>query len=129
MIVDSCVWIDYFNGIKSKETNRLDQLLAEGEIEILDIIITEVLQGFRSDTDFAIAKNLLSELTTFEVLGKTCALQSAENFRSLRKNGVTIRKTIDVIIATYCIENDKSLLASDRDFNLIAKHLPLKLAE
>jgi predicted nucleic acid-binding protein len=127
MIVDSSVWIDYFNGVESTKTNKLDHLLIHGEVELLDIILTEVLQGFKKDEDFKTVKKLLAKIKTYDVLGKNMAIKSAVNFRALRKQGITIRKTIDVIIATFCIENNKALLASDKDFELIASALPLRL--
>ncbi len=116
IIVDSSVWIDYFNGRETPETNKLDTLLGVEPLAIGDLILTEVLQGFRSDTDYETAKELLSSLIIFEMLGIPLAFKSADNYRSLRKRGVTIRKTADVIIATFCIENKNSLLFSDKDF-------------
>lgn len=86
-----------------------------------------MLQGFKKDADFKTVKNLLAKIKTYDVLGKNMAIMSADNFRALRKQGITIRKTIDVIIATFCIENNKAILASDKDFELIASALPLRL--
>jgi predicted nucleic acid-binding protein len=128
MIADSSVWIDYFNGVDVPETELLDENLYRGDVELVDIILTEVLQGFKKNRDFQIAKTLLTKLHIYDVLGKEIAIQSAENFRMLRRQGITIRKTIDVIIATFCIEYSKPLLASDRDFELIASMLPLRLS-
>ena len=125
IIVDSSVWIDYFNGHDTAETKQLDLLLGIEPIAIGDIILTEVLQGFRQDKDFNTAKNLLSSLTIFEFLGESMALKSADNYRQLRKQGITIRKTVDVIIATFCIEHNLALLFSDRDFVPFVKHLKL----
>ncbi|MEM7757720.1 MAG: PIN domain nuclease [Cyanobacteria bacterium P01_A01_bin.40] len=128
IIVDSSVWIDYFNGRDTPQTNHLDFLLGIEPIAIGDIILTEVLQGFRQDKDFKTAKRLLSSLTIFEFLGESMALKSADNYRQLRKQGITIRKTIDVIIATFCIEHNLPLLFSDRDFIPFVKHLKLVAA-
>lgn len=125
IIVDSSVWIDYFNGHDTAETKQLDLLLGIEPIAIGDIILTEVLQGFRQDKDFNTAKSLLSSLTIFEFLGESMALKSADNYRKLRKQGITIRKTVDVIIATFCIEYDLPLLFSDRDFVPFVKYLKL----
>lgn len=125
IIVDLSVWIDYFNGCDTAETKQLDLLLGIEPIAIGDIILTEVLQGFRQDKDFNTAKSLLSSLTIFEFLGESMALKSADNYRQLRKQGITIRKTVDVIIATFCIEHNLPLLFSDRDFVPFVKHLKL----
>ncbi len=90
-----------------------------------DIILTEVLQGFRTDKDYRIAKQMLTSLTVFNMLGLEIAIKSAENYRMLRKQGITVRKTADVIIATFCLENGHSLLFSDRDFIPFVKYLGL----
>ena len=125
ILVDSSVWIDYFNGIESIETNKLDETLGLEEVAIGDLILTEVLQGFRSDKEYKIAKDILTSLTVYEMLGVDLALKSANNFRKLRKQGITIRKTADVIIATYAIENKISLLFSDKDFVPFVEYLRL----
>ena len=116
IIVDSSVWIDYFNGRATLQTDKLDELLGEELLGIGDIILAEVLQGFREDKDYRIAKQVLTSLTVFNMLNIDLAIQSANNFRTLRKRGITITKTNDVIIATFCIENNHSLMFSDRDF-------------
>jgi len=128
ILVDSSVWINYFNGIESDATNQLDIILGHEDIIMGDLIIAEVLQGFRDDKDFRKAKQLLTSFTVHNLLNEDIALKSAENFRALRKKGLTIRKTIDSIIATYCIENQIVLLESDKDFEPFSKHLGLKLA-
>ena len=127
IVVDSSVWIDYFNGKITKQTNHLDILLGNELIVIGDIILTEVLQGFQEDRDFNKAKKLLDSLVFRKMLGKELAIKSAENYRRLRKKGVTVRKTIDVIIATFCIANNLPLLHSDRDFRPMEKHLNLRV--
>ncbi len=126
IIVDSSVWIDYFNGQITPETNTLDSLLGVKYLGIGDLILTEVLQGFRSDKDYDIARDKLTSLAVFEMLGKEQAIKSAYNFRQLRKRGISIRKTADVIIATFCIEKGHSLLFSDKDFLPFVKHLGLE---
>lgn len=126
ILVDSSVWIDYFNGQVSTATDKLDALLGVEQIAIGDVILMEVLRGFRSDTDYHTAKKLMSSLTVFELLGSELAIRSAEHFRFLRKRGITIRKTADVIIATFCIEHDHSLLFTDKDFQPFVTHLGLK---
>lgn len=125
-IVDSSVWIDYFNGVVSPETNKLDGLLGVEPLAIGDLILTEVLQGFRQDADYKSAKKLLTSLTVYGMLGAELAIKCADNFRALRKQGVTVRKTADVIIATFCIESGCSLLFSDKDFVPFVKHLGLR---
>ena len=128
IFVDSSVWIDYFNGNETPETEKLDSILGASPVCIGDIVLTEVLQGFKRDKDFNTAKELLSALIIHNVLDTSIALKSANNFRALRKKGVTVRKTIDVIIATFCIENEIPLLYSDKDFTPFQKHLNLRNA-
>lgn len=125
ILVDSSVWIDYFNGKNTPETVKLDLCLGVKPVVIGDIILTEVLQGFRNDQDYQTAKSLLTSLTIYDLLGVNLAIKSAENYRKLRKKGITIRKTNDVIIATFCIENNLPLLFSDRDFIPFVTHLNL----
>ncbi len=128
IFVDSSVWIDYFNGNETPETEKLDTILGSTPICIGDIVLTEVLQGFKSDKDFNTAKELLSSLIIVNVLDTSIALKSASNYRTLRKKGVTVRKTIDVIIATFCIDNEIPLLYADKDFHPIQKYLNLRNA-
>ena len=128
ILVDSSVWIDYFNGTVTPETNWLDELLGAEPIGLGDLILAEVLQGFRYNKDYQTAKELLTSLTIFHLLGKDMAIKSADNFRLLRKKGITIRKTADTIIATFCIENKLPLLHSDREFDTFHKHLKLRNA-
>jgi predicted nucleic acid-binding protein len=125
ILVDSSVWIDYFSGTISRQTDTLDDLLGETPIAIGDLILAEVLQGFRDDRDYRTARKLFDTLTVFDLLGREMALKSAENFRSLRRKGITVRKTADVIIATFCIEKRLPLLFSDRDFRPFVQHLGL----
>ena len=127
IVVDTSVWVDYFNGASTPHTDFLDHLLLQERILIGDLILTEVLQGFRSDTDFRKARTLLDILEFSPMLGKEIALQSAQNYRKLRRAGATVRKTIDVIIATFCIVKRHRLLHTDRDFDPIEKHLGLRV--
>jgi len=126
IVVDSSVWIDYFNGRITKQTNLLDSLLGREPIVVGDLILTEVLQGFRQESDFKKARELPGCLMFRPMLGKELAIKCAENYRRLRKVGVTAAKTIDVMIATFCIENSLPLLHNDRDFEPITKHLQLE---
>jgi hypothetical protein len=100
VLVDSSVWIDYFNGRDNVRTRKLDELLSSTIVIVGDLILLEVLQGFKRDPDFRTARRLLLELELVELGGIELALKAAENFRTLRKNGVTVRKTVDCVIAT-----------------------------
>ena len=128
ILVDSSVWIDYFNGVDNKQTDTLNDVLGLKPIAIGDLILTEVLQGFKDDKDHKAAKLLLEDLVIFDLVGKDIAIKSADNFRFLRKKGITIRKPVDVIIATFCIERKLPLLFIDRDFKPFVKHLGLSAA-
>lgn len=125
IVVDSSVWIDYFTGVKNIQTNKLDDTLGLKPVAIGDLILTEVLQGFRHDKDYKAARALFEDVTIFDMLGKEMATQSAENFRALRRKGITVRKTADVIIASFCIDQKLPLLFSDKDFKPFVKHLGL----
>ena len=127
-MVDSTVWIDYFNGVTTPETDFLDDILGDQLILVGDIILAEVLQGFRSDKDFDQAYQALSKFQQVSMMNIDMALKSAQFFRLLRKRGVTIRKTIDCFIATFCIQNDYELLHSDRGFDHFEEHLGLKVS-
>ena len=125
MLVDSSVWIDFFNGTPTQETDFLDDALGVQSIAVGDIILAEVLQGFRSDRDFTTAKTALSAFKQIDLLGFGNAVKAAEKFRELRKSGITVRKTNDVIIASYCIDRKIPLLFSDRDFRPFVEKLNL----
>ena len=127
ILVDSSVWIDYFNGATTAQTEKLDHLLGQEPLAIGDLILTEVLQGFSSERDFDRARRMLTALTVVELGGREIAIQAARNFRALRKAGVTVRKAVDTIIATWCIENGFDLLHNDRDFEPFVKHLGLRV--
>jgi predicted nucleic acid-binding protein len=125
ILVDSSVWIGYFNGKINPQTDWLDSALGKEIIIVGDIILAEVLQGFKSDRDFHKAKELLLNFQFMEMLGQELAIRSAENYRLLRKKGVTVRKTIDVIIGTFCIHYNISLLHDDQDFEPLTEYLKL----
>ena len=117
ILVDSSVWIDYFRGTMTAQTEILDALLGQQPLAIGDLILTEVLQGFRYDErDFNEARKMLTALTVVELGGEEIAIQAAKNFRALRKLGVTVRKTIDTVIATRCIEGGYDLAAQRPGF-------------
>jgi predicted nucleic acid-binding protein len=128
ILVDSSVWIDYFRGVVTPQSDRLDGLLGREGLATGDVVLTEVLQGFASDRDFNRALQLLSSLTLVQVGGEDIAVQAARNFRALRTQGVTVRKTIDTLIATRCIQDGYALLYSDRDFDPFVEHLGLQSA-
>lgn len=125
ILVDSSVWIDYFRGVATPQAERLDGLLGREPIAIGDIILAELLQGFTSDRDFDQGLRLLTSLTLIEISGREIAVQAARNFRWLRARGITVRKTIDTLIATRCIMDGLPLLYSDRDFDPFVEHLGL----
>ncbi|MCK0507619.1 type II toxin-antitoxin system VapC family toxin [Aromatoleum anaerobium] len=128
ILVDSSVWIDYFRGTVTPQTEKLDSLLGVEPIATGDLILTEVLQGFTSERDFNKARALMASLIVVALGGQEIAIQAARNFRSLRALGVTVRKTIDTVIATRCIESGLDLLYSDRDFEPFVEHLGLRSA-
>ena len=128
ILVDSSVWIDFFNGVPTPETDRLDALLGQDDVATGDLILVEVLQGIRNDPDFRAVKRALSEFPSFDLLGRERAARVAMRYRRLRRNGVTIRKTVDVVIASFCVDEGIRLLFSDRDFLPMVKYLGLKPA-
>ncbi len=128
ILVDSSVWIDFFNGAETAETQFLSDSLGLRPVAIGDLMLAEVLQGFRKDRDFRTALELFETVTALDLAGKEIAIRSARNFRKLRAKGFTVRKTIDCVIATYCIEHKLPLLQADRDFETFHERLGLKRA-
>jgi predicted nucleic acid-binding protein len=128
IVVDSSVWIDFFHGVSTPEVERLDGLLGVTPLAIGDLVLVEVMQGFRTDQDVATARQLFRSLALLPMLGGSNAWKAAENVRQLRRKGITVRKTIDGIIATACIEANLPLLFSDRDFRPYVEHLGLEVA-
>jgi len=127
LIVDSTVWVDYFNGVKNQQTDYLYQIADKTPILIGDLILAEVLQGFRNDTDFETARRILGKFLQVQMVNPDLSVQSARNYRLLRRKGITVRKTIDSLIATYCIENEHDLLHNDSDFDGYEKYLGLSV--
>lgn len=127
ILVDSSVWIDYFRGTRNPQTDALDGLLGVEPLSTGDLILAEVLQGFEDDRHFDIARRMMMSLEIVQLGGLDVAVQAAKNFRALRRLGVTIRKTIDTVIATRCIQSGYHLLHNDRDFDPFAKHLGLRV--
>ncbi|MFC3151469.1 PIN domain nuclease [Litoribrevibacter euphylliae] len=125
IIADTSVWIDYFNGVINSFTDELDNQLMEGNVALGDLILLEILQGIKSDKEYNKTKQLLTKLDQYEMLGSGMVVQCADHYRLLRKQGITIRKTADVIIATFCIENKLPLLFTDKDFKPFVEHCGL----
>ncbi|MBF2055038.1 MAG: PIN domain nuclease [Candidatus Sericytochromatia bacterium] len=128
MLVDTSVWIDFFNGVSTPQSEALDRYLQTEQILMGDLILAEVLQGFRRETDFQTACSLLQALPCVSLCSPALALQSAQHFRRLRQKGLTVRKTIDCLIATWCITHQAPLLYADRDFEPFVTHLGLRSA-
>ena len=128
ILVDTSVWIDYFRGTPTPQTDELDALLDRELLVTGDLILTEVLQGFARDRDFNQARKLLTSLIVVDLAGQEIAIQAARNFRALRARGTTVRKTIDAVIATRCIKSGFALLYSDRDFDPFVHYLGLRSA-
>lgn len=125
ILVDSSVWIDWFRGTATPAADRLHALLGEADLLVGDIILTEVLQGFVADADFARARAALAQFPMVAIATPEIAAAAAQNFRSLRQRGITVRKTIDTLIATRCLADNLALLYSDRDFDPFVAHLGL----
>ncbi len=125
IIADTSVWIDYFNGKVDSYTDELDKQLNDGNVVLGDLILLEILQGIKSDKEYNKTKKILETLDQYEMLGHNMVTRCANNYRQLRKQGMTIRKTADVIIATFCIENKIPLLFTDRDFKPFVEHCGL----
>ena len=127
IFVDSSVWISYFNGTNTAEVRCLDRSLGQIPLATGDLNLVEVLQGFKIQKEYQTAKDLLSTLTIVDLLGYEMAIKSADNYRKLRSQGITIRKTVDVIIATFCIENELPLLHHNKEFQAFTKYLGLQV--
>lgn len=125
IIVDTTVWIDYFRGAHNAETDYLDRELGRQLFGLTDLILCEVLQGIRDEASFAQALDELRAFDIFDSGGEGLAIEAARNFRKLRQRGHTIRKTIDCLIATFCIQSGHSLLHRDRDYEQFEKNLAL----
>lgn len=127
IVVDTSVWIDYFNGIDSRQTALLDKLLGERPLVLGDLILTELMQGFGTEAEAHQVLELLEPLDFVAMVGRDVALESARNFRRLRRRGATVRKAMDMLIGTYCLMNDCELLHADRDFTAMEQHLGLRV--
>lgn len=127
ILVDSSVWVDYFRGTPSPQSELLDRMLGYEPVAIGDLMLVEVLQGFASERDYRSARRLLAAFPVIEIGGAAVAMEAAEMYRVLRRRGVTVRKTIDTLIAARCIRDHHQLLHSDRDFDPFVRHHGLRV--
>jgi len=128
ILVDSSVWIDYFRSADTPQVALLDSLLGRSPIAVGDLIAAEVLQGVRDEREFKLVKKTLEAFEHVDLVGYDLAVKASENYQALRAMGITIRKTIDTLIATRCIEDGVTLLHADKDFLPFSEHLGLKAA-
>lgn len=128
VLVDTSVWIDYFGDILSAQVQQLDGLVGRKRVLTGDLVLAEVLQGLRSDREFRVVRDALLTLDVVSLTSPALAIKSAHNYRVLRRRGLTVRKTIDCLIATWCIEHGVALLFSDRDYEPFVEHLGLRAA-
>ncbi|MBY3180767.1 PIN domain nuclease [Rhizobium sp. 25PS6] len=128
IVVDSSVWIAHLRGVESAARWRLQNIEDPLDIVVGDLILLEVLQGARNERHASVIEESLRQFTVSPMLGDSLAVKAARNYRLLRERGITVRKTIDVIIGTFCIEEGYALLHDDRDFDPMTEHLGLKIA-
>ena len=127
VIIDTSVWIDYLRGTINPHTDWIDRELSLQRLGLTDLILCEILQGIPEDAAFRKVRRTLSKFEIFTTGGEDLAVASAMNYRRLRASGHTVRKTIDCLIATFCISNGHTLLHRDRDFDLFENHLRLRV--
>ena len=128
VIADTSVWVDFLRGSKASHCDQMALLLDEQSVALCDRVLQEVLQGVDNDREFRTVSARLLALPCFNLGGHALALTAARNYRRLRRLGVTPRSATDVLIATFCVEENHALLHNDRDFDFMAKHLGLKVA-
>ena len=127
VMVDTSAWIEYFRGGLPRIVEKVDLCLEQDLVGIGDLVYCEVMQGIRSSREKGVVSTLLLSLPQFEMVGFDMAEKSASNYRLLRSKGVTVRKTIDVLIGTFCAEHGLRLIHHDSDFDLMAKHIGLDI--
>jgi hypothetical protein len=127
IVVDSSVWIDYLNEVGSRQTDRLDHLLGSGSILVGDLILCEILQGFRTEAEAQRTEAAMSSFEFASMVGREVAVRSAADYRALRRRGITVRRTVELLIAEFCILNGHSLLHADRDFDVFERELGLRI--
>jgi predicted nucleic acid-binding protein len=125
ILVDSSVWIDAINRQANDHTEKLAAIAEDGKLTVGDLVLTEVLQGFREESRFIAARKVLGQFRMVSLCGPHIAVKAAANYRLMRQRGNTVRGTIDVIIATWCIENGVPILHNDRDMAAMEEHLGL----
>lgn len=129
VVVDSDVWIDYFNGTPNPARDSLRRLLADGEVRLVvpDLVVFEVLRGFREERDYRQARLLFDALPVEAAVGEDLAEEAAQHDRALRRAGITVRSAVDVLIAAFCIDKDYALLHADRDFDAFERERGLRV--
>ena len=129
LVVDSSVWIDFFTGRPNPQRVVLRRLLDEGEVPIVvpDLVLFEVLRGFRDEASLRQARRLMESLTLEAIGGVVLAREAAQHYRSLRQLGITVRSSVDVLVAAFCIDRDHILLHNDRDYDAFAAHRGLRV--
>jgi predicted nucleic acid-binding protein len=127
VMVDTSAWVEYLNGGRPRVVAKVDQCLEQDLVAIGDLIYCEVMQGIRSPRERGQVSSLLLSLPQFDMVGFSIAEKSAANYRLLRSKGVTVRKTIDVLIGTFCVEHGLQIVHHDSDFDLMAKHIGLDI--
>ena len=127
VIIDTTIWIDYLRGIQNRETEYLDREVKRQRFGLTDLILCETLQGIKDQQSFETVLRKLYEFEIFETGGTALAIEAARNFRRLRQQGHTVRKTIDCLIATFCLLEGHSLLHRDRDFDHFEESLGLSV--
>ena len=125
IVVDSSVWIDFLNGRNVPHVRRLRAVLGTDEVLVGDLMLCEVLQGLESERAARDVEALLRRFAIASMVGDANAVAAARNYRSLRRRGITVRKTVDMLIGTWCIENRMPLLHNDGDFRPMVRHLGL----
>ncbi|MBN1130971.1 MAG: PIN domain nuclease [Chitinispirillaceae bacterium] len=125
ILVDTSIWVDYFRGVETQGTRTLDRRLESDRVATGDLIVAEIMMGFTTKRQIDAAYEIISCLECFDLAGREIALKAADNYRFLRSRGITVRKTIDMIIGTFCIENKIPLLHNDRDFEPMIHYLGL----
>lgn len=127
VVIDTSVWVDFFRGQAAPHVDRLEKFVRSGEAVLGDLIVSEILRGVTDDREFAVLERHFIEFPVYPMVGLQVAVHSARNYRRLRARGITVRKTVDCWIATFCIERGFHLLHNDRDFDVFEKHLGLRV--
>lgn len=127
VLADSSVWVDTLAEGAGAHVDALLRASALGVLVVGDLVLTEVLHGIRQERRFRETRIMMSRFQQVQLMGSAVAIQSAANYRLLRSRGITVRGTIDVIIATWCIENDAAIIHNDRDMRIMEEQLGLRV--